>query len=247
MTKHYIIMSSSYSDGKRIALDITEETLLNSQEIEKIIGDIKSSCDEDVPLSTHFIETGSSSWDSIKLYDPFFDDVECTKSVSEFASKIKKDRTLSGLDVANYILSKVKCTHLALEKLVYFAYADYLCSYSEKLFDDKIYAFTHGPVIDSVYSIYKKSGYDYVTPSDEYVSASVKEMPVKSRILFAKDGVKKLQSIDKTIEKYGNYTAGALVDFTHRQGSPWSKVDSSKAYQIISDDLIKEFHSVECI
>lgn len=247
MTKHYIIMSSSYSDGKRIALDITEEALLNSQTIEKIIVDIKSSCDEDVPLSTHFIETESTSWESVKEYDPFFDEVECTKSASEFASKIKKDRTLSALDVANYILSKVRCTHLALEKLVYFAYADYLCTYSKKLFDDKIFAFTHGPVIDSVYSIYKKSGYDYVSPSDEYVSASVKVLPIKSRILFAKDGVEKLQSIDKTLEKYGTYTAGALVELTHKEGSPWSKVDSTKQYQIIPDELIKEFHFVECV
>lgn len=240
-------MSSSYSDGKRIALDITEEVLLNSQAIEKIIRDIRSSCDEDVPLSTHFIETESTSWDSVKEYDPFFEDVECVKTTIEFATKIKKDRTLTGLDVANYILSKVPCTHLALEKLVYFAYADYLCDYSEKLFEDKIYAFTHGPVVDSVYEIYKKSGYDYVAPSDDYVATSVKALPVKSRIMFAKGGVEKLQSIDKTIEKYGRYTAGALVDFTHRQGSPWSRVDSTKAYQIIPDELIKEYHSIECL
>ena len=247
MIKHYIIMSSSYSDGTRIALDIAEEKLLNQQTIKKIIEDIKSHCDEDVPLSTHFIETQSLDWESVKEYDPFFEDVECIKSASEFANKIKKDRTISGLDVANYILSKIKCTHLSLEKLVYFAYAEYLCDYSEKLFEDKIYAFSHGPVIDSVYNIYKKSGYDYLKPKDENISAIVKEMPIKSRILFAKDGIKKIQSIDKTIEKYGKYSASTLVGITHRQDSPWSKTDSKKAYQIISDDLIRDFHCVEYV
>lgn len=251
MVKHYIIMSSSYTDGTRVALDITEDSLLNSEAIAKIIQDIKQSCGKDVPLSTHLIETESDSWASIAEYDPFFEDVECAKSVSEFSEKIKKGRVLTGLDVATYILSKIKCTHLSLEKLVYFAYADYLCEYSERLFEDRIYAFTHGPVVDSVYETYKRSGSQYVKPLefgvDSDVQTGVKELPARSRILFAKDGSEKLLSIDKTIEKYGKYAAGALVDFTHRTGSPWSHVDSSKAYQVISDELIITHHHVECV
>lgn len=43
MVKHYIIMSSSYTDGTRVALDITEGSLLNSKAIAKIIQDIKQS------------------------------------------------------------------------------------------------------------------------------------------------------------------------------------------------------------
>lgn len=251
MVKHYIIMSSSYTDGTRVALDITEGSLLNSKAIAKIIQDIKQSCGKDVPLSTHLIETESDSWASVAEYDPFFEDVECTKSVAEFSEKIAKGRVLTGLDVATYILSKIKCTHLSLEKLVYFAYADYLCEHFERLFEDQIYAFTHGPVVDSVYETYKRSGSQYVKPLefgvDSDVQTGVKELPARSRILFAKDGTEKLLSIDKTIEKYGKYAAGALVDFTHRIGSPWSHVDSSKAYQVISDELIIAHHHVECV
>lgn len=251
MAKHYIIMSSSYTDGTRVALDITEVSLLNSETITKIIKDIKQSCGKDVPLSTHLIETGSDSWVSVAEYDPFFEDVECTKSVAEFSEKIKKDRVLTGLDVATYILSKIKCTHLSLEKLVYFAYADYLCEHSERLFEDQIYAFTHGPVVDSVYETYKRSGSQYVKPlefgDDSDVRTGVKELPARSRILFAKDGAEKLRSIDQTIQKYGKYTAGTLVDLTHRSGSPWSYVDSAKAYQVISDELIMAHHHIECV
>ncbi len=251
MIKHYIIMSSSYTDGARVALDITKHSLLNSEAIAKIIKDIKQNCGKDVPLSTHLIETESDSWGSIVEYDPFFEDVECTKSVTEFSEKIKKGRVLTGLDVATYILSKVKCTHLSLEKLVYFSYADYLCEHFERLFEDRIYAFTHGPVISSVYETYKRSGFQYVKPLefdiDRDVQTYVKELPARSRILFAKDGAKKLFSIDKTIEKYGKCSARELVDFTHRSGSPWSHVDSTKAYQIISDDLIIKHHHVECV
>ena len=251
MAKHYIIMSSSYTDGTRVALDITDIGMLNSESISEIIEDIKQSCDRDVPLSTHLVETASDSWKSVAEYDPFFEGVECSKSVEEFSEKVKQGRVLTGLDVATYILSKIKCTHLSLEKLVYFAYADYLCEHSERLFEDRIYAFTHGPVVDSVYEIYKRSGSQYVKPlefgDDSNVKTGVRELPARSRILFAKDGAEKLHSIDQTIQRYGKFTAGALVDRTHRAGSPWSHVSSTKAYQLIPDELIMSYHHVECV
>ena len=90
MIKHYIIMSSSYTDGSRVALDITEDCFLNSIEIAEMIEEIRKNCGKDVPLSTHFIEAESASWDSVVAYDPFFEDVECTKSTTAFSEKIKK-------------------------------------------------------------------------------------------------------------------------------------------------------------
>ena len=39
---------------------------------------------------------------------------------------------------------------------------------------------------------------------------------MRSRILFAEDGVSKIKSIDDTITKYGDYTANELVDITHK-------------------------------
>ena len=249
VVKHYIIMSSSYTDGARVALDITEASQLNSDAIAKIIREIKQSCGDDVPLSTHLIETGTESWESVVKYDLFFLVVECVPSVPDFSEKVKKDRVLTGLDVAIYILSKIKCTHLSLEKLVYFAYADYLCEHGARLYEDRIYAFKHGPVVDSVYEAYKRSGPQYIQPfefgPDSAAHTGVKELPARSRILFAKDGAEKLMSIDRTIQRYGEYPASTLVDLTHRAGSPWSHVDSTKAYQVISDELIRDYHDVE--
>lgn len=251
MVRHYIIVSSSYTDGTRVALDITDERLLNNEIIAKTIDKIKKICGDDVPLSTHFIVTESDSWQSVEEYDPFFEEVKCLKTSDEFIKIIKQGRVLTGLDVASYILSKRKCTHLELEKLVYLAYADYLCDYSKRLFEDKIFAFTHGPVVDSVYQTYKRSGYQYIQPlefgTDSDITAEVKELPAQSRILFAKDGAEKLHSIDLTIKKYGRYFVGTLVDITHRKNAPWSHVDSSKAYQVISDDLIKLYHYEESV
>ena len=83
-------MSSSYTAGTRIALDITDVRMLNSQTLEKIIREIKSRCGSDIPLSKHLIETDSESWGSVKDYDPFFEDVDCVKSLPVFWIKSSK-------------------------------------------------------------------------------------------------------------------------------------------------------------
>lgn len=81
--------------------------------------------------------------------------------------------------------------------------------------------------------------------NDSGLRTEVKEMLARSRILFAENGAEKLRSVDQTIEKYGACSAGILVSLTHRKGSPWDHVDSSKPYQIISDDLIRKYHYIE--
>ena len=83
MITHYIIMSSSYSKGKRIALD----NLLKEKDYEKlrnIVQDIVKECGRDVSLSTHFIQTDSESFESVIEKDPFFKGVEVIESKEEF-------------------------------------------------------------------------------------------------------------------------------------------------------------------
>ena len=243
---HYIFLSSSYTDGTRIALDIVGDAAKQPEELRKILNKIYKIADPEAPVSAHFLNTQSESWESVQKYDPYFEEVACLESVETFAEKIKQDRVLSGVDVAKYILSQIKCTHLSLEKLVYFAYADYLCATSEKLFADKIYAFKYGPVIESVYEAYKHSGYKCVNPSEDHepMESKLKD-PARSRILFAKDGLKKLTFINKTIATYKDYTAEQLVDLTHKKGTPWDKTDSKKSYNVIEDALIQQYHYVE--
>ena len=251
MCEHYILMSSSYTDGVRVAFDITEPHLLCEGYIDGVISEIKRQCGDGIPISSHLIQTESVSWDSVVRYDPFFKDVYLARSVSDFINKVRAGRFLTGLDVAHYILSQIPCTHLSLEKLVYFAYADYLCDHMKCLFEDRIFAFTHGPVVESVYESYKRSGKRYVNsksdPGDAIISTTVREMPAASRILFAEDGIEKICSIKDTLRKYGRMSSSELVSLTHRDGSPWSYVDSTKPYQEITDELILEHHQAECI
>ena len=123
-------------------------------------------------------------------------------SLEEFIKLIQKDRQLQGIDIAKYILSKIKCTQLKLQKLVYLCFADYLCDTGKKLFTDKIYAFKYGPVVDTVYKKYREYGYKSIDDeTGDIDSKNISEMPSKSRILFAEDGTEKISSIEKTLQK----------------------------------------------
>lgn len=245
MTIHYIMMSSSYVDGTRIALDFTGSQQLNSERIIAALQTIQQRCGKDVPLSTHCVQTDSDTWESVIAYDSFFDGVQLIKTVEEFAAKIEKSRILSGVDVAHYILSQVCCTHLSLEKLVYLAYADYLCDHGERLFRDNIYAFRYGPVVESVYEAYKQYGAQDLARHGGSAHTESIAMAMRSRILFAKRGIAKLHAIDQTIRAYGKLSVNELVTLTHQPGAPWSHVDSTIAYQIIPDELIARYHAIE--
>lgn len=71
-------------------------------------------------------------------------------------------------------------------------------------------------------------------------------MPIRSRILSSEDGLKKLISIDKTLEKYSKYSASTLVDLTHKKSTPWSKSGSgSFSYKEICDEMIIKYHKFE--
>ena len=244
MITHYIIMSSSYSEGKRIALDyiVDDESYLILKEV---ISKITKECGKDVSISTHFIQTDSKSWDSIVDKDYFFKDVDVIDTIENFIKLIKEDRILIGLDIAKYILSKVKCTHLKLEKLVYLCFAEYLCQYDKELYKDTIYAYKYGPVVKSVYEKYK--GYGYREIEEENIDTTdIYEMPSRSRILFAIKGIEKLKSIEDTIKRYGHLSAGDLVDLTHRKGTPWDLSGRGKFKdKIITNETIKKYHCNE--
>lgn len=255
MITHYIIMSSSYSKGKRIALDYPikekkeEIEEIEFQKLRKIFFSIAKECGNDVSISTHFVQTDSLDWRSIVDKDHFFKDVEVVSSVDEFIKLIKNDRILIGLDVAKYILCKVKCTHLKLEKLVYLCFAEYLCKYSKELYKDKILAYRYGPVVKSVYDKYKRYGYEEISKDNINIdSTDVFEMPSRSRILFAEDGIEKIKSIDETLEKYGNYPVSALVELTHKKKTPWDVSGRGKNIdKIIENKVIKKYHCNEII
>lgn len=248
MITHFIFMSSSYSLGTRIAIDyiITNENV--QQQLKQDLDKIIIECGKDVSISTHMIQADNTSWESVCASDHFFKDVVVIDNIDTFIKLIQKDRQLQGIDVAKYILSKITCTQLKLQKLVYLCFADYLCNTGRLLFKDKIYAFQYGPVVYSVYKKYKKYGYKSIEEETSDIdSKNIFELPSKSRILFAENGIDKISSIEKTLHKYGNLSATELVDLTHKKNTPWSKTikDDLVLYSPITLDTIKKYHHFE--
>lgn len=248
MVKHFIIMASAYSKGKRIALDYSSESSLDMGFIQKEIDSIFEKCGKDAPISTHYIQTDGFGWNQVGKLDKFFESAELVETKEEFIRILLNDRTLKGIDIARYILTKYPCTHLKLEKLVYMCYADYLCESGKKLFEDNIYAYKLGPVIESVYEKYRKSGTEMIETEDDIhtYEETTKMMPIRSRILSSADGLKKLISIDKTLRTYGSFTARGLVNITHGDNTPWSMSGAGQMLNgLIKDELIIKYHKYE--
>ncbi len=247
MITHFIFMSSSYSLGKRIALDFIVEDEKIQSKLKEYLDRITEECGRDVSISTHMIQAEDTTWKSVCKSDHFFKGVEVIESLDKFIKLIKKDRELEGIDIAKYILSKIKCTQLKLQKLVYLCFADYLCDTGKKLFTDSIYAFKYGPVVDTVYKRYKKYGYKPITEEKNDINSTVPEMPAKSRILFAADGTEKMISIETTLKKYGQLTASQLVELTHKESTPWTMTPKSTwiSYSEIKPEMIKMYHKFE--
>lgn len=248
MVTHFIFMSSSYSKGTRIALDFIVDDKEIQEKLKKDLDEIVQKCGKDVSISTHMIQAKDETWESVCESDHFFKDVKVVKRLDEFIKLIQKDRKLEGIDVAKYILSKVRCTQLKLQKLVYLCFADYLYETGKELFTDKIYAFQYGPVVEKVYDKYKKYGYKPIEEEKEDIkSEGIYEMPSKSRIMFAEDGTEKIISIDQTLKKYGEFSASRLIEITHRKDTPWSKTFRSRwlPYTQIKIETIKEYHKNE--
>src|SRR5258708_4115865 len=80
----------------------------------------------------------------------------------------KHSNGCSALDVANWFLAAMdrgagdSITHLKLQKLVYYAQAWSLALRNKPLFDEDFVAWTHGPVVKSVWRRFKGYGLDAI-------------------------------------------------------------------------------------
>ena len=65
MIKHFMILSSSYSTGTRIAMHYIIDEQMNPDMLISEVKKIKELCGETVPISTHYVETDSPDWYSV--------------------------------------------------------------------------------------------------------------------------------------------------------------------------------------
>ncbi|WP_412518803.1 Panacea domain-containing protein [Staphylococcus simulans] len=245
MFKHFLLIVPDHRHGRRMGW---HKLITSSHDYSDIKSVVKKIAGEagDTQLASHIIVTDSIEISSIKNKDPFFSDVLFFENEDEFIDSYKNEKELTANDVANYILSIGQdITHLKLQKLLYLCYENVLKRLNFKLFDDYIYAYDYGPVIDSVYHRYKNGGkrkLDIEEDNSIYISESDSLItPSLSRILFSKNGINTLKIIDDTLDDYINYSAGELVKITHEKGTAWSNTYiAGKKFNEITDESILE-------
>lgn len=137
--------------------------------------------------------------------------------------------------VAEYFIAKARVSgkHISnkkLQKLVYYAQAWNLVINNEPLFKDPIEAWIHGPAIRTLYSKYKKYGYD--TIKDDVA------LPVFSQ--------EQQDVLDEVWDVYGKYDANYLEVLSHSE-DPWLKArgeaeNNERSQMIIEPELMKAFY-----
>ncbi|MDY7223744.1 Panacea domain-containing protein [Halalkalibacterium halodurans] len=116
-------------------------------------------------------------------------------------------------EVADFFLSRNvpetnrEITPLKLQKLVYYAQAWHLVEFDEPLFDEKIEAWDHGPVIPDLYFNYRHYKYNVI---DE----------IPKDIKISSERQRKL--LEQVWKVYGKFDGKFLEHLTHKE-DPWKK------------------------
>ncbi|MFB0873338.1 MULTISPECIES: Panacea domain-containing protein [unclassified Sphingobium] len=144
--------------------------------------------------------------------------------------------------IANYFLAKAEedgrpLTPLKLIKLVYIAYGWVLGLLGTRLFEERIEAWKHGPVIPSIYHEFKHFGGGAIT--DDAVWYDLDTGDCRRPTIDSSD--RDLQIIlDKVWAAYKRFSGWALRQKTHEVGTPWEQTyDPNVKGKQIPDDLIK--------
>lgn len=126
-------------------------------------------------------------------------------------------------------------TNLKLQKLLYYAQGVYLAINGKPLFNEDILAWEHGPVIREVYNEYKSNGKSPITYIAEKNDSNICKL--------IEDDQCKADVLEFVFEEFGQYTAWALRNKTHKE-KPWL---TTKQNSIITKELIREYFLDEVI
>jgi uncharacterized phage-associated protein len=116
------------------------------------------------------------------------------------------------MDVANYFLALAAqedgelISNMKIQKLVYYAQGFCLAIRGEPLFPEGIEAWTHGPVVPTLYHAFKAYGSNAIEPPDKFNFTAFDE---KDQAL-----------LDNVYAVYGQYSTAGLRALTH-EDPPW--------------------------
>ncbi|WP_158221316.1 Panacea domain-containing protein [Salimicrobium humidisoli] len=117
-------------------------------------------------------------------------------------------------DVASYFIklsnpgTETSVSNLKLQKLLYYAQGFHHAINEQELFEDRIEAWVHGPVVPSVYQEYKKYNFRDIPPSD------VDAPQLSDEVTEFLDDIWSLMK---------NFSGKELEEKTHRE-KPWKDI-----------------------
>ena len=150
--------------------------------------------------------------------------------------------TYTSRHIANYMLERAEeedraLTHMKLQKLVYMAYGWALAVLDQKLFNEPVEAWDHGPVVPSLYHEFKKFRQSPIT--GKAMEFDLEELAASYPQVDKNDERLNLV-LDRVWETYKPYSAMSLRNMTHKPGTPWSETfEPGVRGKAIPDNLIK--------
>lgn len=133
------------------------------------------------------------------------------------------------------IESSLFVTQLKLQKMVYFANGVHLAKHGDPLILESVQAWKYGPVIPELYQVLKVYGNSPITNTLFLDFIGIDKE-------YAKLGNEAKETIEYTWKATKSVSAENLVNWTHRQDSPWKTAWSDgDRNTIIDSDSIKTY------
>jgi len=129
-------------------------------------------------------------------------------------------------------------TPMKLQKLVYLAHGIHLARFDAPLINEDIEAWNYGPVIRSVYDLFKSWGNRPITEIPE-IEFRVGGKVLRSHLELLTNDEK--DSINLAWEIGGDLSGPELSNWSHSTGSPWETTYKSGGNKKIKRDTIKDY------
>lgn len=133
--------------------------------------------------------------------------------------------------------SESPVTQMKLQKMVFFAHGLHLALYDTPLCSEPFFAWKFGPVIPSIYQLYKKWGSSPIIAQPPAIKPSEVSAVSESYTLSSTE----MEAIEYTWEITKNLDGVTLSNWSHAANSPWAKAYALGENTIISNDVIKEY------
>lgn len=247
MAYHFLAIISHYDKGVRVGWNYSSEDKLDKKILNEFMTKIKKKCGE-VQLGIHKLSTDSVKISSVVDKDQFFADVIFTDDMDVFIEYVASDQKLNALDVAKFILTVWPSSHLKLQKLLYYTYAEFLERTGVKLFSEPIVSYKYGPVVESVFYQYTEHGSSIIDYEEDgkfiFSADDIAVTPSFIKMVTSEHGSVAIDCVLDVLKKQGKLRPFTLVDKTHRPGGPWHKVYKEGKNNVITDDVILQHHHI---